>query len=256
MNPLYKEGENTIVVKGQLNPSKKWEMSSVVSEHFEKQNGKDIFNYYATTAPNALTTNGLTFEWATGVTGVTPMGEQAQDFTVALDGAMTTAESIKNMTYQIELVNGEYCNYNYNIKFINPFVGVNGNSIKVYGNGVGENTADVATEVLVNDLEKDAIFHYVGTGLTLTSKATNTYHVDEPTVKYAFDETNADYQTIIKNMSAGSILNVDASTGKFTWKNEGARLTKDYTLHVIATITFADLSEVQCVIPVVLTAEK
>lgn len=256
LNPLYKEGENTIVVKGQLNPSKKWEMSSVVSEHFEKQNGKDIFNYYATTAPNALTTNGLTFEWATGVTGVTPMGEQAQDFTVALDGAMTTAESIKNMTYQIELVNGEYCNYNYNIKFINPFVGVNGNSIKVYGNGVGENTADVATEVLVNDLEKDAIFHYVGTGLTLTSKATNTYHVDEPTVKYAFDETNADYQTIIKNMSAGSILNVDASTGKFTWKNEGARLTKDYTLHVIATITFADLSEVQCVIPVVLTAEK
>lgn len=90
----------------------------------------------------------------------------------------------------------------------------------------------------------------------MTSKATNTYHVDEPTVKYAFDETNADYQTIIKNMSAGSILNVDASTGKFTWKNEGARLTKDYTLHVIATITFADLSEVQCVIPVVLTAEK
>lgn len=257
LNPLYKEGENTIVVKGQLNQSNKWEMSSVVSEHFEKQNGKDIFNYYTTTVANAVTTNGLTFEWATGVTGVTPTNEQTQDFTVALDGAMTTAESIKNMTYQIELVNGEYCNYNYNIKFINPFVGVNGNSIRVYGNGVGENTADVTTEVLVNDLEKDAIFHYVtGTGLTLTSKAINTYHVDAPTVKYAFDETDADYQTIKNNMSAGSILNVDASTGKFTWKNEGARLTKDYTLHVIATITFADLSEVECVIPVVLTAEK
>lgn len=257
LNPLYKEGENTIVVKGQLNQSNKWEMSSVVSEHFEKQNGKDIFNYYTTTVANAVTTNGLTFEWATGVTGVTPTNEQTQDFTVALDGAMTTAESIKNMTYQIELVNGEYCNYNYNIKFINPFVGVNDNSIRVYGNGVGENTADVTTEVLVNDLEKDAIFHYVtGTGLTLTSKAINTYHVDAPTVKYAFDETDADYQTIKNNMSAGSILNVDASTGKFTWKNEGARLTKDYTLHVIATITFADLSEVECVIPVVLTAEK
>lgn len=256
LNPLYKVNDNTIVVKGQLNTADKWEMSSVVSEHFEKLNGTDIFNYYATSAANAVTPQGITFKWANGVTGVTPTTKQNADFTVALDGAMTTTESVKNMTYRIELVNGEYCNYNYNIKFINPFVGKDGNEIKVYGNAAGAMTATTATQVVVNDLEGDAIYHYDGMGLVLTTKATSIYKVAEPTVTYAFDTTDEAYQTIIKNMSAGSKLEVNATTGEFTWLNEGARLTSDYTLHVIATVTFADLSEVQCVIPVTLTAEK
>ena len=36
------------------------------------------------------------------------------------------------------------------------------------------------------------------------------------------DVTEADYKTVSSQMSAGSVLAVDATTGEFTWKNEGA----------------------------------
>lgn len=254
-NPLYLEGENTIVVKGQLNAANTWEMSSVVNEHFERIDGKNIFQYYSNI--NNIAVNGLSFQWATGTTGVTPDASvvNTNDFTVALDGAMTESEVIKNMTYKTTLINGETCNFNYNIKFINPFVATEGTGIEVYGNGIGENKGDVKTQLLVNDTEGDAIYRWNGTSLVLTSKATTDYKLAVPTVTYAFDEDNADYQTIKANMSAGSILNID-NQGVFTWKNEGAKLTRDYTLSVKATVTFEDLSEVVCTIPVVLKAEK
>lgn len=254
-NPLYLEGENTIVVKGQLNASKTWEMSSVVNEHFERINGKNIFQYYSEI--NNIAVNGLSFQWATGTTGVTPDASAVKttDFTVALDGAMTESEVIKNMTYKTTLVNGETCNFNYNIKFINPFVATTGKAIEVYGNGIGKNTGDVKTQLLVNDREGDAIYHWDGTKLLLTSKAINDYKVAAPTVSYEFDESNADYKTIKANMSANSTLAID-NNGVFTWENEGAKLTRNYTLPVKVTVTFENLSKVVCTIPVVLKAEK
>lgn len=254
-NPLYLEGENTIVVKGQLNASKTWEMSSVVNEHFERIDGKNIFQYYSEI--NNIAVNGLSFQWAAGTTGVTPDASvvNTTDFTVALDGAMTESEVIKNMTYKTTLVNGETCNFNYNIKFINPFVATTGKAIEVYGNGIGKNTGDVKTQLLVNDTEGDAIYYWDGTKLTLTSKATNDYKVAAPTVTYEFDKDNADYKTIKANMSANSTLDID-NNGIFTWENEGAKLTRNYTLPIKVTVTFENLSEVVCTIPVVLKAEK
>ena len=258
-NPLYyynnfAGASNCIVVKGQLNTS--WEMSSVVSEHFEMINGKNVFQYYNT----VNNVKSLEFQWKSGVTGVTPGANQVQkaDFTVALSQAMTKGTEVKNMTYKTVLVNGEECNFDYNIVFVNPFKAGAGKGISVYGNGIGENIGETMPQVLVMDNDNDIIYSYdVNAGsLALSDKATDDYKVAVPTITYTFDNTEADYRELVNNMSQGSILNVDASTGVFTWKNQGAKLKRDYYLTVVAKVTFANLSEVQCRIPVVLTATK
>ncbi len=258
-NPLYYYDNfagtsNCIVVKGQLNRS--WEMSSVVSEHFEMINGKNIFGYFNT----INNVKSLEFQWKSGVTGVTPGANEVKtnDFTVALSHAMTQGTEVKNMTYKTVLVNGEQCDFNYNIVFVNPFKAGSAKGISVYGNGIGENIGQTMPQVLVMDNDNDVIYSYDATAgsLVLSDKATDDYKVAVPTVTYTFDKTGADYKELINNMSQGSILNVDAATGEFTWKNEGAQLKRDYNLTVIAKVTFANLSEVQCRIPVVLTATK
>lgn len=259
LNPLYyDEVANAIVVKGQLDGSPEtWVMSSEVREHFAKVDGEDIFTYYKdrNVIPNAVQTKGLTFEWASGVTGVTPMGKQDKNFAVALDGAIAE-DVVKNMTYKVDLVNDEYWDYNYNIKFINPFEGTEGSEIKVYGNAAGKVTANTAAEVLVNDKAEDAIYQYVVDKLQLTDKAKKDYKVAEPTVTYALDKTGDDYKILAGNIAQGSILEVDASKGVFTWMNLGSSLTRDYKLNVIATVTFANLSVVKCIIPVTITKEN
>ena len=260
-NPLYyfetyapANAENCIVVKGQLNDEDTWEMSSVVSEHFAKLEEGNIWAYYNKVNNVA----SLSFSWAAGTEGVNPTGVQTTDFTVALSEAMTEAYEVKNMTYQTTLVNGETCNFNYNIVFVNPFKAGAAQEVNVYGNGIGENKGQVAPQVTVLDTENDVIYSWdVETeAFALSEKASEDYKVDAPQVKYAFDQTSADYKELIQNMSAGSTLSVDENSGEFTWKNEGSTLKKDYVLPVVATVTFENLSEVKCVINVRLTANK
>ena len=92
----------------------------------------------------------------------------------------------------------------------------------------------------------------------MSSKATGDYKVvaSGVSVAYAFDEEAGDYKTVMDNLSKGSTLDVDASTGVVTWNNEGATLMRNYNLTVIATVTFDDLSVVECEIPVTLSATK
>lgn len=40
-------------------------------------------------------------------------------------------------------MNGEECNFNYNIVFVNPFKAGTGKTISVYGNGIGENIGEI-----------------------------------------------------------------------------------------------------------------
>ena len=263
-NPLYynetyksladgKTYKDCIVVKGQENSG--WEMSSVVSEHFENNEaGENIFIYYN----KVNNVKALQFQWASGVTGVSPspLASFSTDQTVKLTEPMTERDDVKNMTYQVTLENGETCDFAYNIVFINPFVATKATGIKIFGNGIGVNTGATMPEVLVKDNEGSAIYSYSSTAtvLVLSDKATNTYklNADMVSVEYAFVE-EGDWAILDKNMSANSELKVNATTGVVTWKNEGSTLTRDYNLTVIATVTFKDLSVVKCEIPVTLT---
>lgn len=253
-----KTQNDIIIVKGQLSSgSNTWVMSSKVSEHFGKVDSKDIFTYY-TAGNNAVNVTGVSFTWTKiPAEGVTPTEAQTADFEVALDGALTKEFLTKDMTYTTTLVNAETCPFDYSIVFVNPFVKGAAETVKLYGNAAGEVTAATDVQVLVNDREKDAIYKYVGestNALALTEKATNTYKVAAPTVAYAFDTTEADYKELAGNISAGSTFEVNASTGVVTWKNEGATLKRDYNVTVIATVTFENLSKVECRIPVTITA--
>ena len=249
-NPLYhvtsyeEHTGDLIVVKGQLNSSNAWEMSTALAEHFTKNSGKGIFD--AGYLPANVT--GINFAWAVGETGVT-MNNSTH--TVALSGELTEPYAIKTMTYTTTLVNGENCNYSYDIVFENPFVAGNAGGVELV-DGVGTNTVGTQSKVLVKDTEGDDIYKWLGSSLGLTSKAINTYKLTNSIVSVDYDFVHNDaWTTITSNMSAGSQLTVDGN-GIVTWKNQGSLLQDNYELEVKATVTFEDLSQVEVIIPVTL----
>lgn len=253
--------DDLIVVKGQVDATlNSWVMSSVVSEHFINKNGVNIFGYCANDT-EVRKVKSIGFAWVENpVKGVTPATAQTADFEVALDGAMTGEYLVKAMRLTQNLTNGEKCSYDYDIIFVNPFVAGNAEALKIYGNGIGAQTIDVKPEVRVIDNDSDAIYTYDAAtkSLVLSSKATGDYKVvaANVSVAYAFDKEAGDYKTVMDNLSKGSTLDVDASTGVVTWNNEGATLMQNYNLTVMATVTFEDLSVVECRIPVTLSATK
>lgn len=247
--------DDIVVVKGQALDGE-WEMSSVVSEHFAKKNGKNIFDYYNDQAIDPENVTGVSFMWSrTPVSGVTPTAPQASDFEVALDGELTAPYLVKEMTCTTTLVNGEECPFDYSIVFVNPFVKGEAAGEVIQGNRPGERTVSIKEQVLVNDKFGAAIYAWAGADLALTDEARQTYLLTTaPAVTYAFDTRNADYNSLLGNLTAESKLEVDAE-GVVTWLNQGATLNRDYLLTVIATVTFEDLSEVQCTIPVTLSSK-
>ena len=145
-NPLYYVASyqgynNCVIVKGQLKST--WEMSSNVSEHFKMIDNKNIFEYYNTI--NNVT--DLNFAWAANTTGVT---YDAAVQEVKLKDAMTEPYEVKNMTYKTTLTNGEYCDFNYNIVFQNPFVAGTSNAVSI-NDGIGTNTVATMPQVGVKD---------------------------------------------------------------------------------------------------------
>ncbi len=249
-----------IVVKGQIGTvSNVWEMSSVVSEHFK---GSDPFKA-AKALPNVTS---VYFEWAANYSDVTPgRTPQYADFTVDLIDEMTEKYLVRNMDYTTTLVNSEKCPFSYSILFVNPFVGVDMAGVKIFGNDPAEVSVDLATQVLVQDKNGSVIYSYdkASGALVLSSTATGTYHLSDAivSVDYEFDANNADYKEIMANMSSGSKFdlvtdNAGKKTGEIVWLNQGATLARDYTVTVIATISFEDLSQVKCHIPVTLSRTK
>lgn len=246
---------DAIVVKGQLNDQSQWEMSSVISEHFAKRNGLELFSYYQND-PIATNVTALDFEWKDN-TGVSDPAPKPMDATslIALTEAMEESYLVKNMICTMMLANGEECSFDYDIVFVNPFIAKEAEGVKMFGNAAGLNTVETAEQVAVLDKEEDAILSYDGTALTLTEKATDVYKVAAPTVTYAFEQTK-EYKDFVAALSAKSELKVGETDGVITWVNEGATLTKNYRFTVIATVTFENLSVVECRIPVTLTAKK
>ena len=255
--------EDIVIVKGQVDPtSSTWKMSSVVSEHFAKTKNTqgtevNIFGYYLEDGVDPDNVASITFDWAEQpVKDVTPTAPQANtDFTIALDGELEVPYLIKDMTYTTTLVNGEDCPFTYSIVFVNPFVAGKASGVTILGNQIGEQTAATASQVRVNDKFNDAILSWSYSKLDLTNKAKNDYKVAMPTVSYAFDTTEQAYKDLVGNLSDGSTFKVDAQSGVVTWQNEGATLAQDYVVTVVATVTFENLSVVECRIPVTVSAK-
>ncbi len=271
--------DDIIVVKGQIGASSNsWEMSSVVSEHFAKLEDPNntgtfvnIFTYYTDNKiTNVKNVADLEFDWTgtTKPTDVTLTTMSPLDYTVALADAMKTPYLVRNMGLTQVLVNGEKCPSNYDIVFVNPFVAGAAQGVSIQANNPGDQVVDIKPQVLVVDkAQSDAIYHYVTTtnpafeGLALTEKATDIYRIAASAVKVTYaPKKDAAYNAFVNQLSNNTTFEISSDNtngdanlgGVITWNNEGATLANDVTLTFIATVTFEDLSVVECEIPVVM----
>ena len=249
-NPNYYAGDieghkDVVITKGKI-VNNTWKLEMQISEVFKMIDGKNIFQYYNT----INNVNGIEFTLIDPKTGVKYTYNRAQNNgTLELTAALDKASLYAKMKYDLLLENGEKCTFEFNVKFVNPFVAGKSEAVVLNGNAVGAVTVKTAPQVLVNDLDGKAIYKWLTNALGLTDLAKNTYKVAEPTVKYEFVKDEA-YNTFVGNLDPKATFKIDASTGVITYDNLGATLVPSYNLKVKATVTFANLSVVTCEIPV------
>lgn len=232
-----------ILVKGQLNSSNLWEMSSYLGEHFKKIGGKDIFGYYSDHK------NVVDIEFSTKESGV-----RINNNIISLEKALDREFKVAEVDYAVTLVNGEKCEFSYRVIFENPFVSGSKQGI-VLKDLIGTSTAEAAAQVVVNDNAGRTILSYISGAFSLSQVATETYKVGMPNVKFAFKKDTA-YNNFVGQLVNGTEFNINETTGTVTWKNNGTSLAKTQNFTVIATVTFEDLSVVECEIPVTIEAVK
>ncbi len=240
---------NVVITKGKL-INGKWTLEMNISEVFKMIGGKNIFEYFNTVNNAKSIQFSLDPATQTDVTYT----QSATNGTVKLVKALTEDYIFASMKYEVELVNGEDCEFHFNIKFNNPFTNGVSKGLELNGNITGEAKVDVKPSVIVveSDNRNQAIYSWNSTakGLVLSDVANNVYKVAAPTVKYEFVK-DAEYNTFYGNLDIqhGAKFEIDPSTGMVTYDNLGATLIPSYNLQVKATVTFADLSEVVCYIP-------
>ncbi|MDE6358526.1 MAG: hypothetical protein K2L29_02890, partial [Duncaniella sp.] len=253
-NPNFYAGnieghDNVVITKGKL-VNGKWVLEMNISEVFEMKNGKNIFQYF-NTVNNAQEINfSLNPANQTGVSYT----EGTDNGTIKLTAALTEASKFASMKYDVTLVNGEKCTFYFNIMFNNPFTNGTSKAISLDGNETGEIKTDVKPSVVVveSDNKNSLIYSWstASRSLVLSSKATGTYKVAEPTVRYEFVK-DAAYNKFYGNLDIahGAKFEINENTGVVTYDNLGATLIPSYNLTVKATVIFTDLSEVTCMIP-------
>ncbi|MDE6465119.1 MAG: hypothetical protein K2L44_00250, partial [Duncaniella sp.] len=260
-NPnFYDENAGYSITKGKL-VNGKWALEMNISEVFKMDNGKNIFQYFNAANHNPNATAIHFYLDPANQPGVS-YTEGTDNGTIELTTALTEPSLLAKMKYIVTLVNGEECTSKFNILFNNPFVSGNSKAITLNANETGVLTSDVKPSVVVVESNDPSSLIYswsaASKSLVLSSKATGTYKVAEPTVRYDFVKDDAAYQEFYGNLDIanGAKFGIDTTTGVVTYDNLGATLVKSYTLQVKATVTFADLSEVTCTIPFIVKGTK
>lgn len=87
-----------ILVKGKLNSSNNWEMSTYLSEYFEKIQGNDIFTYYYNTHKNV--TN---IDFKSAYNNIATINNNV----ISLNKELSGKYEVANVNYEVTLVNGE-----------------------------------------------------------------------------------------------------------------------------------------------------
>lgn len=259
-NPLYyfdswnSVAGDYIVVKGKVDQTAgTWKLTSKLSEHFKLVDNQNIFQYSgrATDPVKNVEQGTLVFDWTEN--DARPAGNITDDRILDLDHEMSVSEEIKNMNYQFKLKNGEICKTAYKVVFVNPFVAGSPAAVTLHGNAIGAQNVATAPSVIVKDKAGDDIYKWNATTLALTTKAINDYKVRTPNVVYTWVQ-DANYNSFRSQLTnPATQLQLNNTTGMVTWDNEGATLANSHNLKVKATVTFADLSIVEVIIPVTIT---
>ena len=162
------------------------------------------------------------------------------------------------MSYKVQLVNGENIIRPFDVEFDNPFKAGSAAQLTLRANDLGVVTVNTATSVKIEDLNNETILSWINNHLALSSVATDKYKLNASMVSvlYDFDETETSYKNIKQQLTPDSKFEVDKNTGVVTFYNGGSSLVPTYTVHVVATVTFRDLSVIEVRIPVLIKGEK
>jgi len=259
-NPNYYLGDfsynnttypNCVVTKG-TNRSGAWKLEMSIAEAFKMIGGQDIFSYYNTvnnvtainfSLLNIPANNGVQYNPSTHY--------------IFLSSAMTEGYKVGQMKYTTDLVNGETCEFDFNVVFQNPFKAGDLKAHEIDGNAIGTVTENVKPSVKVVDTKNNTIYSWVGNDLDLSSVANNTYKLNRSMVGVKYDFVhNADYDAFTSQLAPGAKFEVDQATGVITYDNLGAALQRSFNLIVRATVTFQNISVVKCDIPVHMKGNK
>ena len=254
----YLVGDRTVQVKGKLNGST-WEFSSALREHFEDYlNDYELGNH----GPirfilRPLDNKGVPVpvgekrpEGAKEQTGAEITGSTYEDQVISLTEPLVGDSKTYIVTAYTYLANGNICQMNYNVQFVNPFeVHVPALELMDYPS----DSKDVAETIVVKDRGgKNVLYAYnkVTKQMEYTEYAQKAYGLDGTTNKFDFeyglcfyDEKNpetADYDKA--EAFGGNLTNADSV---YSWENLGTDLRSALNAgySVTATLTGVCVAE-------------
>ena len=234
LNPDYLIAENTIQVKGRLEAGK-WVMKSGIKEHFvnylagyEDPKNHESLKFAlrpivkATKEVYAFGAKPIDASKLADQEGAAISGVDFNDMEIALTTALEGQSKDYIVTMYNVLANGHYCQKNYVVRFVSPFV-VEAAGIELKTFAATADTKDLAKSITIKDLDGKVVFEKGA----VTEYGTKTYSFAAadfvPTYALQFkDEKHAALDT---EESFGGRLTIAGSV--VTWDNMGGTLVND-----------------------------
>lgn len=236
LNPDYLIAENTIQVKGRLDlEAGKWVMKSGIKEHFKdylagyenpNNHGRLMFALRpivkATKEVYAFGAKPIEASKLADQEGAAISGVDFNDMEIALTTALEGQYKDYIVTMYNKLANDHYCQKNYVVRFVSPFV-VEAAGIELKTFAATADTKDLAKSITIKDLDGKVVFEKGA----VTEYGTNTYSLDKddfvPT--YALQFKDEDHAALDTKESFGGRLTIADSV--VTWDNMGGTLVND-----------------------------
>ncbi len=236
LNPDYLIAENTIQVKGRLDlEAGKWVMKSGIKEHFKdylagyenpNNHGPLMFALRpivkATKEVYAFGAKPIEASKLADQEGAAISGVDFNNMEIALTTALEGQYKDYIVTMYNKLANDHYCQKNYVVRFVSPFV-VEAAGIELKTFAATADTKDLAKSITIKDLDGKVVFEKGA----VTEYGTNTYSLDKddfvPT--YALQFKDEDHAALDTKESFGGRLTIAGSV--VTWDNMGGTLVND-----------------------------
>lgn len=244
LNPDYLIAENTIQVKGRLEAGK-WVMKSGIKEHFvnylagyEDPKNHESLKFAlrpivkATKEVYAFGAKPIAASKLADQEGAAISGVDFNDMEIALTTALEGQSKDYIVTMYNVLANGHYCQKNYVVRFVSPFV-VEAEGIVLKTFAATADSKDLAQSITIKDLDGKVVFEKG----EVTEYGANTYSfIDDDFVPtYALQFKDEKHAALDTEESFGGRLTIARSV--VTWDNMGGTLVNDK--HAAYTVKMA-----------------
>ena len=244
LNPDYLIAENTIQVKGRLEAGK-WVMKSGIKEHFvnylagyEDPKNHESLKFAlrpivkATKEVYAFGAKPIAASKLADQEGAAISGVDFNDMEIALTTALEGQSKDYIVTMYNVLANGHYCQKNYVVRFVSPFV-VEAEGIVLKTFAATADSKDLAQSITIKDLDGKVVFEKG----EVTEYGANTYSfIDDDFVPtYALQFKDEKHASLDTEESFGGRLTIEGA--EVTWDNMGGTLVNDK--HAAYTVKMA-----------------